>query len=118
MLLVETLLDRRELRRRAETLDGEDLVAVGLDAEDGAALHGQPVHQHGAGPAARGVAAEVGPGQAEHLPDEVEQQQAGLDLRLSWLIVNDALNCSELWHVLPPCRDVVPCTLRSPVELR
>src|SRR5713226_9682050 len=35
VLLVEPLLNRRELRRRAQALDGDDLVAVGLDAEDG-----------------------------------------------------------------------------------
>src|SRR5712692_4527774 len=103
VLLVEPFLHRRQLRRRAEALDREDLVAVRLDAEEGATLHGQPVEEDGAGPAACGVAAEVSPGQAEDLPDEVEQQQAGLNLRFPRLVVDDALNHSELWHVLPPC---------------
>ena len=42
----------------AQPLDRGDLRAVGLHGEHGATLHGHPVHQHGAGTAVGGIAAD------------------------------------------------------------
>src|SRR5262245_47929606 len=80
VLLLEPFLDRMELARPAQPFHRGDLVAIGLHAEEGAGLHRKTVEQHGAGPAAGCIAAEVRPGETEHLPDHVNAQRARLDL--------------------------------------
>src|SRR5262249_15605791 len=77
--LPESLLERVQLAADREPLDGLDRRAVGLDGEHRAALDGLTVDAHRARTAARGVAADVGPGQAEVLADEVDQERARLD---------------------------------------
>src|SRR6266545_1383491 len=86
VLLLERNLDRIELTVRHESLDRRDLPALRLDAE------------HRARPTARGVTSLVGPGQAERVPDEVDQKEAGLD-------VGGSLRPVDLdtdLHVCPP----------------
>ena len=80
VLLREPLLDRVQLARRTEPLDGGDLVAVGLDGEHRAALHRGAVHEDGAGTAVGGVAAGVGAGEPEPLAQQVREQQPRLDV--------------------------------------
>ncbi len=95
MLLVERLLDGMQLTTLRETLDGGDLRALGLDGEHRAGLDGHPVDEHGAGAAARGVAADVCPRETELLPQEVHEQEARLDGRLACLPVDRHLEPVE-----------------------
>src|SRR5262249_52324008 len=88
VLLPEALLQRVERAALCQTLDGLDGAAVGLDGEDGAALHGATVEADGAGAAARRVATDVRTGQPEVLADEVDEQRAGADLAAVLLAVD------------------------------
>ena len=81
-MVVERLLHGMQLPVRGETLDRGDLGAVGLDAEDGAGLHGDAVEQHGAGAARGRVATDARPREREALAQDVDQQVARLDLEL------------------------------------
>jgi hypothetical protein len=80
VLLEKPLLDGMECRTIRQTLDGLQVVTIRLDREHGAGLDRLAVEQDRARAAARGVAADVGPGQSQILPDQVNQQQPGLDL--------------------------------------
>ena len=86
--LVEALLDRVELAVDLERLDRADLVALAHRREDRARLDRLAVHLDDAGAAVRGVAAPVGAGQAGRLADEVNEQQARLDLAGDLLAVD------------------------------
>src|SRR5712691_5587817 len=59
VLLPETLLHRVQLARRCQTLDRQDVGALGLHREHGARFHGLAVQVDGAGAALGGVAAHV-----------------------------------------------------------
>src|ERR671930_2012899 len=83
MALPEGLLQRMQLAVVGETLDRRDLAAVGLDCEHGARLHGAAVEMDRAGAADRRVAADLRPGQAEVVAQEVDEQRPRLDLRLA-----------------------------------
>ena len=83
MLLPETFLYGVQLAVMLEALDGLHLAAVGLHGEDRAGLHRLAVEQHRARPAVRGVAADVRARQAEALPQEVDQEEARLDLSVA-----------------------------------
>src|SRR3954449_10885042 len=63
-------------------LDRLDLAAVGLDGEDGAALHGLAVEVDRARAAVRRVAAHMGAGEAETVANQVNEQQTRLDVEL------------------------------------
>src|SRR5919109_3208022 len=80
--LPEGLLERMQLALARETLDRRDLAPVGLDREHGARLHREPVEVDRAGAAERRVAADLRPGEAEVVAEEVDEQRPGLDLRL------------------------------------
>src|SRR6267142_567386 len=82
VLVPERFLDGVELAVLLQALHGADLRAVRLDREHRARLHRLDVEQHGAGAAVRGVAADVRPGQAQVLAQEVDEQQPGLDPEL------------------------------------
>ena len=88
VLLVEALLDRVELAVDLERLDGADLVALAHRRQHRARLDRLAVHQHDAGAAVGRVAAPVGAGQAERLADEVDEQQARLDVARDLLAVD------------------------------
>jgi len=62
----------------AKPFDGGDRRAVGLDGENGAGLHALPLEQDRAGPAGRGVAADLGAGEAEHVAQVEDQQEPGI----------------------------------------
>src|SRR2546423_737083 len=80
VFLHEAHLHGVELSVLLHVLDGAHLVAASHRGEHGARLHGLAVHEHGAGAAVAGVAAPVGAGEAQVLAQEVDEQQARLDL--------------------------------------
>ena len=80
VLLPEAFLERVHASGASNALDRLDAGAVGLDGEHRTALEGAPVHDHGAGAAAGGIAADVGAGEGQLLADEVDEQEARLDL--------------------------------------
>ena len=57
-----------------------------------AGLHRHAVEEHGAGAAARRVAADVRPGQAERLAQEVDEEEPGLDVGRALLAVDGHLD--------------------------
>ena len=69
----ESLLDGMELAVRLEAFDRPDFSAVRLHREHGARLHRFPIQQDRAGAAVRRVTADVRPGQAEVLPEEMNE---------------------------------------------
>src|SRR5262249_22911901 len=79
VLLGEALLHGMQLAALLQPLYGGDFRPVGLHCKHGARLDRLAVHDHRAGAAMRGVAADVRAGHPEHFPDEVHQQQARLD---------------------------------------
>ena len=69
-------------------LDGLDLAAVGLDGEHRAGLGALAVDVDGARAAVARVAADVRAGQPEVVAQEVDEQEAGLDVGLVGLAVD------------------------------
>src|ERR1700738_1286952 len=78
VLLFEARLYRVQLAARGEPFDGRHLAAIRLDGEERAGLDRRAVQQDRAGAAAGGVAADVGAGQPQGLPEEVDEQQPRL----------------------------------------
>src|ERR1044072_1813602 len=74
VLLGEALLHRMELAALLQPLDRGDLRAVGLHGEHRARLDRVAVEDHGACPAVRGVAADVGARHPEHLADKMHER--------------------------------------------
>jgi hypothetical protein len=88
---MERLLDRMELPVGGQGLDRRDLAPVGLGGQERARLHGLAVEKHGARPARRRIAADVGSGEADGLPEEVHEEGARLDIRRAHLAVDGDL---------------------------
>jgi hypothetical protein len=65
--------------RRGEALDGPDVRAIRLDGEQQAGPDGGTVHHDRAGATDAVLAADVGPGQAEVMPEVVGQEEPRLD---------------------------------------
>ena len=80
MLTARWLLDRVKAARRAQALHREHPVPVRHGREHRARLLRGVVQPHHAGPAVRRVAAPVRAGQAQVVPQEMDQQQPRLDL--------------------------------------
>src|SRR5258705_3127969 len=99
----EALLQRVELPVLLQPLHGHDLAPVGLDGEHGARLDRAAVEEDGARPAVRGVAPDMGAREPEHLPDQVDQQQPGLDVRLMLLAIDRHLD-QHRCHLPPLAR--------------
>src|ERR1051326_4260457 len=78
MPLPERLLHRVQLAVVGETFDRRNGASVGLDGENGARLHGEPVEVHGARAALRGVAGELRTRESELVAQEVDEQGAKL----------------------------------------
>src|SRR5438067_4366233 len=104
VLLPEAFLHGVELAVLLEALDGSDLMSVGLHGEEGARLHRLPLEQHGAGAAVGGVAADMRSGHAQVLAQEVDEEQARLDLRLLGVAVDGDLDAMCRHGYLPPAR--------------
>ncbi len=79
VLVPEGFLHGIELAAGGESFDGQDLGAVGLNGEHGAAFDGFAVHVHGASAAQRRFATDVRARQTGHFAQVVNQQQARLD---------------------------------------
>ena len=88
MFLPEAFLQRMQVAVRGEALDGGDRGAVGLDREDRAGFRASAVDQDGAGAALTGVAPDVRAGQAQVLAQEVDQEQARIDVSLARFAVD------------------------------
>ena len=72
-------LQRAQLLRRAEALDGRDLVALGVGGEHQAGLDRLAVEEHRAGAAGAAVADLLGAGEVEVVAQRVEQRHPRLD---------------------------------------
>src|SRR4030095_2421465 len=83
VVLAEGLLEGVEVPIPGQALDGGDLGPVGLDGQHRAGLDRLAVHHDRAGATRGRVAADIGPGEAQVLPEEVDEQQARLDLSLA-----------------------------------
>ena len=78
-MLAERRLHRMQLGAVGQALDGHDRRPRGLRGEHRAGLHRLAVDMHDAGAALRRVAADMRPGQAEILAQEMNQQRAVFD---------------------------------------
>ena len=86
VVLHKGLLQRMQRPRRTQPLDGGDFAAFVLHRQGEAAVDAFAVHQHGAGAARALVAALLGPGELQMLPQKVEQRCA--DIGRDLLIVS------------------------------
>src|SRR5690348_17984283 len=87
-MLSEGRLHWMELVAVSEAFDRGDLRALGLHRQQGAALDRVAVHVDDTGAALAGIAADMGPGEAQMLAQELNQQRAGLDIALNRLAVH------------------------------
>ena len=91
-----------------QTLDGHELRPLACTANMVHDFTGAAVQQHRAGAAVRRVAADVGAGEPQILADEVDEQQARLDVGLVLLAVDGeldrviALTSSPSWRAHAP----------------
>src|SRR6185437_232013 len=79
LLVLEGLLHRVEgaVLRAGQAFDRDDRVAVRLGRQDRAGLHRRAIQGHRAGTALGGVAADVRPGEAKLVAEEVDEQGTG-----------------------------------------
>src|SRR5207247_8784736 len=98
--------------RLPEALRRHHLALVGLRREQRARLHGAAVEDDGAGPAVRGVAADMGAGETEHLADEVDEEEPGLDVRLVLLAVDRHPDTHDR-HLPPAARSIALRSARA-----
>src|SRR4029077_13068908 len=102
VLIPESLLQRVQLAACRQSLDREDLVAVGLRREHRAGLdRPRAVQEYAATAAARRVAADVRAGQAALFAEEVREQRARLDVP----VVGDAVDRDMDLHAVTPRRE-------------
>jgi hypothetical protein len=78
----ESFLHRMQLAMARESFDGGDLGAVGLDSQERAGLDGLAIEQDGAGAAQGGFATDMRSGQPAEIAQEMNEQQARLNLVL------------------------------------
>src|SRR5712691_2740028 len=88
----EAFLERVEPAVLLEAFHRHDLFAPGLDREHRARLHGSAIEDDGAGSAVRRVAADVSAGEPEDVADQVDEQEARLDVGLVLLAVDGDLD--------------------------
>jgi hypothetical protein len=90
MILAKRLLHR--MQRRAvgrKTFDSCHIVTVRHHRQRGAGLHSPAVEVDDAGTTLRCVAADMGPGQAKMLAQELDEQRARIDLTRHRIAVHD-----------------------------
>src|ERR1700682_3682196 len=96
MALVERLLQRKQrVVARRHALDRRDAVVMRLHGEHEARPHRLPVQLHRARSAHAMLAAQVSPGQAGVVADEVCEQQAWLDIALYQSAIDLDRDCSR-----------------------
>src|SRR3954469_8156888 len=88
VLIPEGLLERVEVGAVRHTFDGLDLMPVRLDGEHRAGLGTDAVEMDRARAAVARVAADVRPGQPEDIAQEVDKEEARLDVGLAGLSVD------------------------------
>src|SRR4029078_8059563 len=88
VLRPEAFLQRMQLAVRREAFDRRDRGGVGLDGEDGAGLRAPGVDEDCARSALTGVAPDVRPGQTQVLAEEVDKEDARIDVSLANLAVD------------------------------
>jgi hypothetical protein len=88
VLLDERGLERMQLLLVRQPLDGRDLGSIARDREHEAAVRAAPVEQHRAGAALPVIAPLLGSGEAEPLPQWVEQRGACIDRQAAILSVH------------------------------
>jgi hypothetical protein len=98
VVLVERLLQRRELFGVGQSFDRLDGAAVGLHRQHQAAAHDLAVHADGAGTAHAVLAADVRAGEAELLAQEVDQVLARLDAPRDALVVDGQCGFESVFH--------------------
>src|SRR6185503_10862495 len=106
VVLVERTLERVQLSVFGEAFDRLDLAAVGLEGEDRAGLDRAAVEPDSAGAAARRVATDVRPCQAELVAKEMDEQHPRLDLALELPAVDR--DPQSLPHVGSTLRPIAP----------
>src|SRR5438034_8836480 len=84
-------------------LNRHDFLVAGLDGEHGARFHRSAVHEDGAGAAVGRVAPDMGAGHPQHVPDQVDQQEARLNVSLVLLAVDRELDPHRP-HLSSPAR--------------
>src|SRR5262249_32961115 len=82
MLVFERLLHGMQRAVRREPFDRRDLLAVSLDAQDGARLHRLAVDEHRARAARRRVAADVRSRQPESFAQDVHEELTRLEVEI------------------------------------
>jgi hypothetical protein len=95
MFFPEAFLQRVQLAVRGEALNRRDCRSIGLHREQRAGLRAPAVDEDGAGAALRGVAADVGAGQTQLFTEEMDEQDARVDLSLADLPVDGHRNLSH-----------------------
>src|SRR5262249_9240644 len=80
MLLPESLLNRMELPILFQSFDGGDLAPIRLDCKKSAGLDRLSIQMYRASTAVGGIAADMSPGQAEHVADTMDKQEPRLDI--------------------------------------
>src|SRR5215467_13627670 len=99
MMFMESLLQGMQLLgRRRDALDCENIMAVRLHREHQAGTRRAVIEEDGACPADAVLAAEMGPGEAELVPDEIGQCDAHLDFFFVSLAVDGQHNFPLLSH--------------------
>src|SRR5438067_965311 len=106
VLLPEAFLERVELTRLFQTLDGFDLATVSLNGQQRAGLERNTVDDDRTCAAIGGVAADVCASQIEGIAEEVHQQEARLHLSAMACAIDgerDRGESQRLTHAAPPC---------------
>jgi len=88
VVLAKSLLDWRQPYRWRKTFDRNDIVAMGLNRQHRATLHGTAIEQYTACPTLAGIAPDMNARQPQVLTQEVHQQHARLDLRIHLFSIN------------------------------
>ena len=96
----ERLLQGVQSARRCHPLDGLDLAARDLNAEDQARIDDAAVQHHGAGTAVAIVTSFLGAGHAEDIPQHLQQALARLAQEVGVLAVDLCLNVYNSGHPL------------------
>jgi hypothetical protein len=85
---MEAFLDWAEGAILQDALNCQNLSTVGLDGQHCAGFDCFTIKMNGAGAARRGVAANVRPGEIQILAQEMNQEQAWLDVRLDMFAIH------------------------------
>ena len=97
------LLHRVQLAVLLQPLDGRDRHPLGRGYRQGAGADGPAVEVHGAGPAGRDAAPELGARQAERVPEHPQQRRVGFHVYRAGLSVHRKRDC----HDTSPSHDAI-----------